>query len=167
MTVVCETEFDDKTKLRCALKWRNGNATPCSNETLTSSKLITIFDHSTLLTLHFKRILHSFYEFFPFTTRTNQCCCIWFLRCKVWLWKTRILPSFTNPCMLHQSSKDTKIGNYHIPKGTHVMVNIYAINCTKVTGKIPMFSIRLVFCKTRLWNLKEATINFFFLVKRD
>lgn len=41
------------------------------------------------------------------------------------------------PMALHQSSKATKIGKYHIPKGTRVMVNIYAINRSKSDWEDP------------------------------
>ncbi|KAK9062037.1 hypothetical protein SSX86_019221 [Deinandra increscens subsp. villosa] len=41
------------------------------------------------------------------------------------------------PVALHQSSKATMIGDYHIPKGTRVMINIYAINRDKRTWQDP------------------------------
>ena len=35
------------------------------------------------------------------------------------------------PVALHQSAKATEIDGYHIPKGTRVMINLYAINRNK------------------------------------
>ncbi|KAI7736625.1 hypothetical protein M8C21_025710 [Ambrosia artemisiifolia] len=41
------------------------------------------------------------------------------------------------PVALHQSSAATRIGDYHIPKGTRVMINFYAINRDKGAWKDP------------------------------
>ncbi|KAI7729242.1 hypothetical protein M8C21_008374 [Ambrosia artemisiifolia] len=41
------------------------------------------------------------------------------------------------PLLLHQSSEDTKVAGYHIPKGTRVMVNGYAVNRDKNAWKDP------------------------------
>ncbi|KVI02897.1 cytochrome P450 84A1-like [Cynara cardunculus var. scolymus] len=41
------------------------------------------------------------------------------------------------PVLLHQSSEATEVAGYHIPKGTRVMVNAYAINRDKNAWKDP------------------------------
>lgn len=41
------------------------------------------------------------------------------------------------PVLLHQSSEATKVSGYHIPKGTRVMVNSYAINRDKNAWEDP------------------------------
>ncbi|KAI3813590.1 hypothetical protein L1987_18317 [Smallanthus sonchifolius] len=41
------------------------------------------------------------------------------------------------PLLLHQSSEATEVTGYHIPKGTRVMVNAYAINRDKNAWKDP------------------------------
>ncbi|KAL8250817.1 hypothetical protein R6Q59_034510 [Mikania micrantha] len=41
------------------------------------------------------------------------------------------------PISLHKPTEDTKVGGYHIPKGTRVMVNMYAINRDKDSWEAP------------------------------
>ncbi|MFS8016561.1 putative cytochrome P450 [Helianthus anomalus] len=41
------------------------------------------------------------------------------------------------PLLLHQSSEDTEIAGYHIPKDTRVMVNVYAVNRDKSAWEDP------------------------------
>lgn len=41
------------------------------------------------------------------------------------------------PVLLHQSSEATEVAGYHIPKGTRVMVNAYAINRDKNAWQDP------------------------------
>ncbi|KAL8200408.1 hypothetical protein R6Q57_011747 [Mikania cordata] len=41
------------------------------------------------------------------------------------------------PLLLHQSSEATEVAGYHIPKGTRVMINAYAVNRDKSAWKDP------------------------------
>ncbi|KAM0032535.1 putative cytochrome P450 [Helianthus debilis subsp. tardiflorus] len=41
------------------------------------------------------------------------------------------------PVTLHKSSEDTKVAGYHIPKGSRVMVNVFAINRDKSSWEDP------------------------------
>ncbi|KAM0055124.1 putative cytochrome P450 [Helianthus debilis subsp. tardiflorus] len=41
------------------------------------------------------------------------------------------------PLLLHQSSEDTEVAGYHIPKDTRVMVNVYAVNRDKSAWEDP------------------------------
>ena len=59
------------------------------------------------------------------------------------------------PVLLRQSSEDTEVAGYHIPKGT--------LTVTSTRGRIPTHSTHRASCKAGHQTLKEATTSFFLL----
>ncbi|KAF5765132.1 putative cytochrome P450 [Helianthus annuus] len=64
------------------------------------------------------------------------------------------------PLLLHQSSSDTEVAGYHIPKGTRVMVNVYAVNRDKSAWEDPNTFNPLRFLQNGAPDFKGSNYEF-------
>ncbi|KAJ0445425.1 putative cytochrome P450 [Helianthus annuus] len=64
------------------------------------------------------------------------------------------------PLLLHQSAEATEVGGYHIPKGTRVMINAYAVNRDKGAWENPNTFIPSRFLQSGAPDFKGSNYEF-------